>query len=267
MYQHNTIVSGFILVNDGSTDAALFEARHQIGDPDWKTGYSEDKCKITRALFKKHAAQWLTKLSGPFTGLTTTETKDNSGNVYQKVRVHIGKDILSLDLGTEFCERLLPKLEAAITNGRPGIQIAVSAFPTTVERNGRVFVNHVASVKDADGVEIKGESHFRAAQDASATAVSAMEKAGVKAKPALQAARKAAKEQYFLELAERIAGLFPASEVASPDPRFIKAMQRISVVDESCLEAAQQWVNTHFTGDELRALSEAIASRRTAVAA
>ncbi|RBL99110.1 hypothetical protein C3R74_11355 [Acidithiobacillus ferridurans] len=282
MYQHNTIVSGFVLVNDPATTAALAEARGEIGEAGWKAGYTEEKCKIARAALKKHEAPFLTKLSGSLSGVFTPQTKDNQGNVFQKVRVFLnnGQDstVLSLDLGTEFCERLLPKLEAAVKDNGIGVTIAISCFPTSVERGGRTFVNHVASVK-TDGQEVKAESHFRRAQDACTAAVAALEKAGVKAKAALDATRKAAKEEYFLALAGEVAALFgntstaaESSETAAPAPssgpseEVARAIRRIERTEAARLEYAKQWVEVNFTGDDAKQLFDAIEARRKTAA-
>ena len=282
MYQHNTIVSGFILVNDATTNAALQEARAEIGEAGWKAGYTEERSKVARAALKKHGAPLLTKLSGTLSGVFTPQTKDAQGNVFQKVRVFLnnGQDstVLSLDLGTEFCERLLPKLEAAIKDRGIGVAITIACFPTSVDRGGRTFVNHVASVK-TDGQEVKAESHFRRAQDACTAAVAALEKAGVKAKAALDATRKAAKEEYFLGLAGEVAALFgntstaaEPSEAAAPDPssgpseEVARAIRRIERTEAARLEYAKQWVEVNFTGDDAKQLFDAIEARRKTAA-
>ncbi|AEM49133.1 hypothetical protein Acife_3060 [Acidithiobacillus ferrivorans SS3] len=282
MYQHNTIVSGFILVNDATTNAALQEARAEIGEAGWKAGYTEERSKVARAALKKHGAPVLTKLSGTLSGVFTPQTKDAQGNVFQKVRIFLnnGQDstVLSLDLGTEFCERLLPKLEAAIKDRGISVAITIACFPTSVDRGGRTFVNHVASVK-ADGQEVKAESHFRRAQDACTAAVAALEKAGVKAKAALDATRKAAKEEYFLGLAGEVAALFgntstaaEPSEAAAPDPssgpseEVASAIRRIERTEAARLEYAKQWVEVNFTGDDAKQLFDAIEARRKTAA-
>ncbi|MBU2840096.1 hypothetical protein HF670_11105 [Acidithiobacillus thiooxidans] len=266
MFTHNTLVSGFIVIKDAKVDAALFEANHLIGEAEWKKGYSEDKCKQTRAIFKKHGAVFVTKLSGPLLGVSTKENKDSSGNTYQKVRITLGNDIVSLEVDSELCQRLLPKLEAVAEMGAC-TEITISAFPVKEERNGRQFVNHTASVK-AEGKEVKGQSHFKEAAAASSAAVSAMKSAGIKSKDALEAARQAAKVQYFWELAERIAQMFPAeSKEDAPSPLFVKTLKRISDVDASKLDDAQIWVDSHFTGTELALLTEAIYRRRDALEA
>jgi len=282
MYQHNTIVSGFILVNDATTNAALQEARAEIGEAGWKAGYTEERSMVARAALKKHGAPVLTKLSGSISGVFTPQTRDGQGNVFQKVRIFLnsGQDstVLSLDLGTEFCERLLPKLEAAIKERGIGVAITIACFPTSVDRGGRTFVNHVASVK-IDGQEVKAESHFRRAQDACTAAVAAIEKAGVKAKAAIDATRKAAKEEYFLGLAGEVAALFgntstaaEPSEVAAPAPssepseEVSRAIRRIERTEAARLEYAKQWVEVNFTGDDAKQLLDVIEARRKTAA-
>ncbi len=261
MYAHNTVVSGFIVLKDAAVDAALFEARHEIGDAEWKQGYSEDRCKVARTIFKKHGAKFVTKLSGPLMGFSTKENTDNQGNTYQKCRIVMGNDIVSLEVDTELCQRLLPKLEAVIADMGLGTEITISAFPTTEERNGRTFINHTASVKDAKGNEIKGASHFKQAQEAAKAAATAMEMAGVKAKPALKAARQSAKNQYFWELAEKLAQICAERHDETPSPLFIKALDRIQKAEISKLDAAQEWVSANFFGEELVLLTEAIQNR------
>lgn len=282
MYQHNTIVSGFVLVNDPATTAALAEARGAIGEAGWKAGYTKEKSEIARVALKKHGAPVLTKLSGTLSGVFTPQTKDAQGNVFQKVRVFLnnGQDstVLSLDLGTEFCERLLPKLEAAINDRGIGVAITIACFPTSVDRGGRTFVNHVASVK-TDGQEVKAESHFRRAQDACTAAVAALAKAGVKAKAAIDATRKAAKEEYFLGLAGEVAALFgnaststPNSEAAvsapssDPSEEVARAIRRIERTEAARLEYAKQWVEVNFTGDDAKQLLDVIEARRKTAA-
>lgn len=194
--------------------------------------------------------------------------------------VNNGQDstVLSLDLGTEFCERLLPKLEAAIKDRGIGVAITIACFPTSVDRGGRTFVNHVASVK-TDGQEVKAESHFRRAQDACTAAVAALEKAGVKAKAAIDATRKAAKEEYFLGLAGEVAALFgntstaaEPSEAAAPAPssepseEVARAIRRIERTEAARLEFAKQWVEVNFTGDDAKQLFDVIEARRKTAA-
>lgn len=209
MYQHNTVVSAFILVNDEATNAALADAKAQIGEAPWKQGYTEHKAKIARAVFKERKAPYRFKMEGTLLAVSTKELVDGSGNVYRKVRIELCQDdgkseILSLDVGTEFCERLLPKLGTAVRTVM-GKKVIITAFPTQDERGGRVFWNHAASIK-ADGIEVKASAnHFALATKQAKAAVEALKAARIRDPKALKAAQKSSKEEYFWELAQKIA--------------------------------------------------------------
>jgi len=209
MYQHNTNIAAFILVNDENTNTALSEAKAKIGDADWKKGYDPERCRIAQACMKEKKAFYRYKLAGKLLDVSTKETQDSSGNVYRKVRIELGAEdgkteILSLDVGTEFCERLLPKLGAAI-RGHLGQQVSIACFPVQDERNGRQFWNHTASVKDADGNEIQAAiAHFPLATAKANAAAEALTAAGITDPKAIKAAKKSAKQQYFWELAQKI---------------------------------------------------------------
>jgi hypothetical protein len=210
MYQHNTNIAGFILVNDEATNLAIAEAKSRIGDSEWKKGYTPDHCKIAQGFMKAHNAPYRFKLIGTLLGVSTKETKDASGNSYRKLRIELetepGKtEILSLDVGTEFCERLLPKLGAAV-RGHLGKQVSLACFPVQDERGGRQFWNHTASFKDADGNEIQSSlSHFPLATSKANAAAEALSAAGISDPKAIKAAKKSAKQQYFWDLANKIA--------------------------------------------------------------
>ena len=219
MLQHNTIVSGFILVNDAATNAALTAAKGAIGADEWKKGYSEERCKTARSTLKAAQVPVQYKLTGPVTKVSTTETKDGEGNTYRKVRVALGTEktspILSLDVGTEFCERLLPKLGAAVALHGIGAEVTITCFPDVVERDGRTFVNHVASVK-IDGEEVKAtKPHFQLATQAATTASEALVAAGVKDKKAINAVKASAKEEYFYALAHKLSEMFPSGDAST----------------------------------------------------
>ncbi|MBE7562682.1 hypothetical protein H7F10_06900 [Acidithiobacillus sp. HP-6] len=214
MYQHNTVAGCFVLVNDEATSKALAAAKSVIGDPSWKKGYSEDNAKMIRAKLKDAKAPFQFKFSGNLIGVSTKETKDSSGNEYHKVRVHLADEsgtvtILSLDVGTEFGESLVPKLGSAVMQLGLGSNISISAFPVEEERaDGRKFINFKASVKDADGHEVKAtKPHFKIANEKVMAAVEALKAAGIKDPKTLNAARNSAKEEYFWDLAQKVAAV------------------------------------------------------------
>ncbi|MGK9452463.1 hypothetical protein ACSSZE_14595 [Acidithiobacillus caldus] len=226
MFERNNIVNGFVLVNDEATKKALAAARDEVGEAAWKQGHSEDREKIARAKFKEQSVRYETELSGKLDKVDVAETQAK-GTTFKKLRVTLEQDngdkvILSSDLNSEYAQRLLPKLESA----NPGQQITIGGFATTVERDGREFTNHVATIKDANGQEIKAkENHFEKAQEAVKAAQEPMIASGMgDNKTVMNKIAESAREKYFEGLAQNIAGRFPERERTSP-PRLESHMQ------------------------------------------
>lgn len=182
LYGHNPVVGGFIPTgrNETEVNTALDAARQEVGDAIWKRGNSgSDKNGPTAIVLAKLSAidNAPKALTGTISKVAMEETRDGSGNVYTKLRVRLDGDeggMLSLDLGSEVAQRLVQKLEQVV----PNTVITINAFATTVDRNGRQFVNHVATVKDAEGNEVKPEGSFwskaQAAANAAAEALKSM---------------------------------------------------------------------------------------------
>ncbi len=207
MYQHHTIAAGFVLVNHGKTDAALAAAREQLGEDTWTSGYSERASITVRSHLKKAEVPVVTKITGALKSIACAETKDAKGNVYRKVRVEIQEDgkeqsaILTMEPREEFAQRLLAKLEAVGV----GEIVTIGAFPEVVERNGRTFANHIATLKDRDGNEIKPtKDHFRQANDAVQAALGALKAAGIEDRQVINKARSSSKADYFWKLAKSL---------------------------------------------------------------
>lgn len=207
MYQHHTIAAGFVLVNHGKTDDALSAAREQLGEDAWTSGYTERSSITTRSHLKKADVPVVTKIAGALKSISCKETKDSKGNVYQKIRVELQEDgkeqstILTMEPREEFAQRLLAKLE----NVGVGEIITVGAFAEVIERNGRTFANHIATVKDRDGAEIKpSKDHFRQANDAVQAALGALRAAGIRDNQVINKARQASKAEYFWALAKSL---------------------------------------------------------------
>lgn len=159
---YSTIVGGFFAQSD-ALDAAVNTARAQVGDDAWKRGYSgSDPAGATVAanFHLKVAKIAPVQFEGELTHVGFVENRDASGNTYPKLRVGVqsldDQFLLSLDLKGDVAQRLLVKLDSC----QPGDYVRISAWPTVVERDGRKFVNHAASVKDSDGKEIPANSLF-----------------------------------------------------------------------------------------------------------
>lgn len=182
LYGHNPVVGGFVPTGKNETEinAALDSARAEIGDPNWKRGNTGNlptgATAVARA--KLEAIGFIPEpLVGTINKISMDETRDGSGNVYTKLRVRLDGDkggMLSLDLSSEVAQRLIQKLDQVT----PGSDVTINAFATSVVRNGREYVNHVASVKNQEGAEVKSAGGFweiaQAAADAAATALVSM---------------------------------------------------------------------------------------------
>jgi hypothetical protein len=154
---YSTIIGGFYEQSE-ALDQALAAAKKIVGEDVWKKGYSAKEPKGATAaakeqieLAKIHPAE----IKGELDYIKFTENKDQSGNLYPKLRIGMrnseGKNLLlSLDLKGDVAQRLLVKLYKA----KQGDYLTIVAWPTQVTKADRVFVNHAVSVKDSQGVEI-----------------------------------------------------------------------------------------------------------------
>ena len=229
LMQRNNIVNGFVLVNDDATNKALDAAKAEIGEAAWKQGHSEEKEKIARAKIKEQGARYETQLAGKLSRVDLAETQAN-GATFKKMRVTLeaangDKTILSTDLNSEFTQRLSAKLQ----NVEPGQQVTIGGFTSSVERDGKEFTNHVATIKDASGQEIKAtENHFEKAQEAVKAAQEPMVAAGMGENSAVMSkVAEAAREKYFEGVVLGIAERFPERENAPRQeyPRLESHMQ------------------------------------------
>jgi hypothetical protein len=206
MLIHNTVVGAFI-ANNEETKRFMASVKAEAGDS-WKSGYDPDRAKTLVAKLKAANLFYRYKLQGKILWVETRETT-SQGGTHRKVWIAIGAedkyDILSLDIGTELCERLLPKLGAAVATLDPATEVSLSAFPIQEERNGQMFWNFQPSLKSGD-VEIKASKpHFQLANEKVKAAIEGLKTAGITDPNVIKATRKSAKEAYFWDLAQMIA--------------------------------------------------------------
>ncbi len=162
---YSTIVGGFFAQSE-ALDAAISKAREEAGDETWKRGYSGSSNSGATAIaqsYLKAAEIKALPVEGWLGFVGFVENRDHAGNSYPKLRIGVMTEqgdqlMLSLDLKSDVAQRLLVKLD----NCLPDQFIRISAWPTVVERDGRSFVNHAASVKDASGKEIPANTSFSA---------------------------------------------------------------------------------------------------------
>jgi len=211
LMQRNNLADAFLLVGDDATEKALAEARAQVGDAEWKKGFSPETKKIVRDTLKAHGVRYEDKLQGKLLDVQTAETQAN-GEKFQKLRVTLEQDghktILSADLNSEFAQRLIAKLDTA-ANEHAGEVVTIGGFANPTERDGRQFINHVATLKNAEGQEIPATTgHFQAAQEKARAAQEPLLTAGMKDRKVLNSIAESTRETYFKELADSLHGRF-----------------------------------------------------------
>jgi hypothetical protein len=204
MMQRNNLADAFVQVNDEPTNAALKAAKEQIGDAEWKKGYSPENKAIVRDALKEHGARYEQALKGNLVGVQVAETQAN-GETFRKLRVTLeneaGRTILSADMGSEFAQRLITKLDTA-TREHAGGAISIGAFAKQTERDDRTFVDHVATMKGPDGQEVPATSgHFEKARERVEAAQRPMLDAGMKDRKILNQIAASTRESYFAEVA------------------------------------------------------------------
>lgn len=176
---YSSVVGNFYASND-QLASVVDTARAAVGEDVWKRGFSGLDPKGATVAAKKalqDAGISPIKLEGELVHIGFVENRDTAGNTYPKLRVglHYLDDqyLLSLDLKSDVAQRLVVKLD----NCEYGDYISISAWPTPVERGGRQYINHAASIKDSDGKEIRANSEFSAQVKAQTESVEATLKA------------------------------------------------------------------------------------------
>lgn len=204
LMEFNTLADAFLPVKDEATDKAMGEAKKAIGDAEWKKGFSKEKRDQVRAILKENGARYETNLSGKLMGVEHAETQ-GGGLTFNKLRVVLesdqGKTTLSADMKSEFAQRLIAKLDTA-TKEHAGADVTVGGFASEKEKDGRTFVDHVATLKGPDGQEIKAaEGHFEKARDLAAASQEPLKAQGMD-KDVLNKVAASAREKYFTEVTE-----------------------------------------------------------------
>lgn len=239
MMQRSNLANAFVQVNDPATEKALAEAKAQVGETAWKAGYSKETERVAREALKAHGVRYETELKGTLERVELAETQVN-GAPRKKLRVTLAqkngdKLILSSDTSSEFSQRLIAKLDRT----KPGQTVTIGGFAEPVERNGKSFVNHVATLKDARGQEITANpEHNKQATEKAQAAQEPLKAAGITAKATLDTVGKSAREAYFAGVAQSIAGRFPELEQKKPTPRLEAHLQ----TDDKTWHSVGLWV-------------------------
>lgn len=215
---YSTIVGGFFAQTD-ALGAAIDAARRRVGDDTWKRGYAgSDPTGATVAANweLKEAGITPVQFEGELVHVGFVENRDNSGNIYPKLRVGVqsldDQFLLSLDLKGDVAQRLVVKLD----NCQPGDYVRISAWPTFVERGGRKYVNHAASMKNGEGQEIPANSSFSATVKTQTEAVEAtLKSAGITDKKVVATAKATKRIEAHKDLLLSIQARFSEAKTAA----------------------------------------------------
>lgn len=189
---YSTIVGGFYSQTP-ALESAVEAARREVGNDVWKRGFSGPEPNGATAVAKrilKSAGITPVQLEGELVHVGYVENRDASGNLYPKLRVGLAclddQYLLSLDLKSDVAQRLVAKLD----NCEPGEYVRLSAWPTPIDRGGRQYINHAASMKDSEGKEIPANSEFSALAKSETAALEAtLAAAGVSDKKVIATAK------------------------------------------------------------------------------
>jgi hypothetical protein len=215
---YSTIVGGFYAQTD-DLDLAINAARAHVGSDTWKRGFSgTDPSGATVAAnwYLKEAGITPVQFEGELTHVGFVQNSDASGNTYPKLRVGVqcmeDQFLLSLDLKGDVAQRLVVKLD----NCNLGDYVRISAWPTFVERNGRTFVNHAASMKDGQGKEIPVNAEFSAEVKKSTNGVeSALLAAGISDKKIVATAKATKRIEAHRDLLQKIQSHFTEAKTTA----------------------------------------------------
>jgi len=216
---YSTILGGFYAQSEALTNA-VNAARHEAGDDLWKRGYSGNDPKGATLIAKKYfRAENVAAIvpEGELQHVGFVTNRDASGNTYPKLRVGLvaangDQLLLSLDVKSDVAQRLIGKLD----NCFPGQQIKVSAWPTTVQRDGRTFINHAVSVKGLDGKEIPTNSAFSASVKEICNGVEvALKSAGITDKKVIATAKATKRVDAYKEMLVKIQSIFTVAAPAA----------------------------------------------------
>ena len=227
LVQHHTLADAFLQVKDDATDKALASARADIGEAEWKKGFTVEKRDKVREALKAHGVPLETQIAGKLDRVALAETR-NGNQTHKKLRVTLGhenggKTVLSADLDSEFAQRLAAKLEAA----QPGQAVTIGGFASVKEKDGRTFVDHVATLKGPDGKEIQPvKEHFKEAQAVADKAIAPLKAAGLGANQTLLTqTASAARAQYFERVVQDLESRFPEKVVQQQEKRQYPKME------------------------------------------
>ena len=199
------------------TDAALNSARALVSQDAWKRGHSFELQNGPTM----HAIDALSAFDGGIVqtccgrlnGVFKSETKDDAGNIYSKMRlVFNGKseenDVLSLEMGHEMTQQLIQR----ILNVKRGDFLIIKPTIESVDRNGRIYANHNCIVKtEDDQLLLPVSGLWKKAQAEANQAALKLQEAGFKEAKMLNTAKAQKKVAFHSNLLDGIIARFSTS--------------------------------------------------------
>jgi hypothetical protein len=212
---YDPVYGGLFLKSD-QYDAVRRGVQEAVGEAVFKMGYSEFAPDgATKALRNAYKANGIEPVvpQGVITQIGVSETSDQMGNSYKKVRVTIKREsdelLLSIDFGSQgdVAKRLISKL----ANYQSGVGVKISAWAFLEHKENRTYVNHSVSIKTVEGQEVPAKQGLFA--QAKESAENIIRVANFTDKKVIDALKKSEQEKLFLrELQEAAERLLAAPE-------------------------------------------------------
>jgi hypothetical protein len=209
LVEYNPVLGQFVPIVD-VTRNALTAARRAVGEDAWKRGFDPSTNQVALKAFAEAGGSSL-PIGGNLVCVYYAETKDPSGNIYRKLRLKFESKraviTVSLECQAEIAQRLIQML----LNVTPGEWLSLASQTERVERNGRVFFNHIPLLERPERRPVGVKAGlWKQAQQAADEAVNALK--GVIKNPKLlnEAAATAKVDFHVAVLREQLQPMFAA---------------------------------------------------------
>jgi hypothetical protein len=233
------LLGGLFVVNE-DTSAAIKAARVFAGAQQ-KDGYQGYKGTSTSAkalaFLKEKGIQSVSSVSGVLRGIAYNEKALDDGGTVRSVYVTVrdgGESFtLKLDASNAGTHKLLQKLAEVNLNEQVEISVFGSYKPNAKDPTGPLFTDYAASVKTADGEVKAAEGAWNAVNEVVKGLETQLAVIPGMSKDAVSTAIRAAKTNYFAEMAKTLGSEMSAARDA----------EKVDLPDEPHSEA-------HFVDDE-----------------
>lgn len=242
------LLGGLYVVNEENTDA-IKAARVHSGaqQKDGYQGYKGTSASAKALAFlKEKGIQSVASVSGALRGISYREKALDDGgtvrNVYVTLRDNGESFTLKLDAGNAGTHKLLQKLANVALNEEVEISVFGSYKPNAKDPTGPFFTDYAASVKTAAGEVKVAEGAWNAVNEVveglktQLTAIPGM------AKDAVSTATRAAKTNFFAEMAKNLgAAILAAREAEKTASGAVEHLDAESAEDEHIMQTFRQF--------------------------